>query len=334
VRKVAIAFAIVCASLACTTFAQKRVDASRNARAAEAVLYFPNERMLKSFTCGQSSVVADVLWLKCIQYTSKEFHGDFKFDLLDRMLGTITRLDPYFADAYQWGGVFLAMLKRDNDASIDLLRSGIAKNPRRWELPFEIARTYVLNRHDGVMGAKWMAVAAQTGTPPPFVIDWAKNLQRQHDLGDIERGMWAQIIESTADPNMRETAQRRIAEVDLREMCGVLDGAAKKYREQKGATPSSIDDLAAAGLIEGRPADPLGGRFFIDAKGAVQNTTLLDSQATERRVFLDGSIKKYRDANGAWPPNIDALGAAGYIVPTHPYLDREWDYNAATGEVQ
>jgi hypothetical protein len=333
VRKLVAAIVVVSLSFVCTTFSQRHVDALRKENAAEEVLYFPNERLLKSFTCGQSSVIADILWLKCISYTSKEFHGDFKFTLLDRMLGTITRLDPYFIDAYRWGGVFLAMLKRDNDASIKLLESGIEKNPNSWELPFEIGRTYILNRQDGVMGAKWMAVAASTGEPPEFVINWAKNLQQKHNLGDIERDMWAQIIQNTTDENMRATAQRRIVEVDLREICIALDGVVKKYTETKGAAPKSMDDLAAAGLIQGKPIDPLGGSFFINAKGTVQNTSLLDSQVEERKVFLQGSINKYKEKHGTPPPNLDALKGE-YIVPTHPYLDRDWKYNPSTGEVK
>lgn len=333
-RRLFAAVAVVSLSFVCTTLAQRRVDAIRKEREAEEVLYFPNERLMKSFTCGQSSIIADVLWLRCIQYTSKEFRGEFKFALLDRMLGTITRLDPYFVDAYKWGGVFLAMLKRDNDASIHLLTSGIEHNPRSWELPFEIARTYILNRQDGVMGAKWMAVAAATGEPPQFVVNWAKNLQQKHNLGDIERDMWVQIIENTTDENMRETAKRRIVEVDLREACRLLDGAVAKYKDQTGALPKGFEVLAKAGLISGAPADPLGGTFFINEKGAVQNTTLLDSQVEERLVFLRGSINKFKEETGALPPNLDVMRERGYAIPTHPYLGRQWRYDAATGEVQ
>ncbi|NUM52296.1 MAG: hypothetical protein HUU46_01510 [Candidatus Hydrogenedentes bacterium] len=333
-RRLAAAILVVSLSFACTTLAQRRADTLRREREAEEVLYFPNERLLKSFTCGQSSVIADLLWLKCISYTSREFRGDFKFTLLDRMLGTITRLDPYFVDAYKWGGVFLAMLKRDNDASIELLKSGIDDNPRSWELPFEIARTYILNRHDGVMGAKWMALAASTGEPPQFVVDWAKNLQQKHNLGDIERDMWAQIIENTTDENMRETAKRRLIEVDLREVCRLLDGAVKAYRAKTGKAPESLDDFWTADSSDGRPVDPLGGTFFIDEKGDVQNTSLLDSQVEERLVFLRGSINRFKEETGATPPNLELMRERGYAIPTHPYHGREWQYDPATGEVK
>ena len=46
----------------------------------EELLYLPNENLLNHFTAGLSSVVADLLWLRTIHYTVKEFHDvDRKF---------------------------------------------------------------------------------------------------------------------------------------------------------------------------------------------------------------------------------------------------------------
>jgi len=334
VRKMIITMLIVAMAFTGTTIAQKRADAIKAEHRAEEVLYFPNERLLDSFTCGHSSVVADILWLKCIQYTSQQFHGDFKFTLLDRMLNTITRLDPHFVDVYRWGSVFLAMLKRDNDASITLLERGIEHNPGRWELPFEIARTYVLNRHDEVMGAKWMAVAAATGEPPKFVVDWAKNLQQRHGLDEVERGMWLEIIQNSNDPNMREIAERKIVEIELRLACEVLNEAAARYEASKGAKPGAISDLVSAAIITGMPVDPLGGEFFVNARGVIQNTTILDSQLEERRVVLEGFIQQYRNKHGRWPVTLDELKTEFKALPTNPYLDRDWVYDPGTGSVQ
>ncbi|MDZ4857973.1 MAG: hypothetical protein SGI88_03245 [Candidatus Hydrogenedentes bacterium] len=332
-RKLAAIVVAVLISFACTTLAQKRADTIRAENRSEEVLYFPNERLLDSFTCGHSSVVADILWLKCIQYTSQQFHGDFKFTLLDRMLNTITRLDPHYVDVYRWGSVFLAMLKRDNDASINLLKRGIEHNPGRWELPFEIARTYVLNRHDEVMGAKWMAVAAATGEPPKFVIDWAKNLQQRHGLAEVERGMWQEILQNSGDANMREVAQRKIIEIDLRILCEVMNEAAERYEAAKGSRPARIADLISESLISGMPMDPLGGEFFINSKGMIQNTSLLDSILGERRIVLQGFIKKFRDKHGRWPASLDELKSEYSAIPTNPYIDREWQYDVSKGEV-
>lgn len=335
-KKLAAIAVLLAVSFAGTSSAQRRIDVMRKDRlAGEELLYLPNERLLNSFTCGLSSVVADVLWLQCIQYTSREFRGDFKFTWLNHMLKTITRLDPYFTDVHKWGGVFLAMLKHDSDAGIDLLKSGIPHDPTSWELPFEIARTYVLNRHDEVNGALYMALAASTGNPPQFVVDWAKNLQQRHNLLDVERGMWLEIIENSGDPNMVQLAKRRLIEIDLREACAVLNAAAEAYAGQKGVHPLTIQDLVDAGLLRDLPRDPLGGTFFVNANGAVQNTTLLDSIKDERLQLLRGWIALFRERENRMPNSLEELIERGYThgLPTHPYMDRTWRYDPGTGAV-
>jgi hypothetical protein len=334
-RKVALAIVAIAIAFPAVIVSQRRMDALREETFDHELLYLPNEKLLDSFTAGLSSVVADLLWLQCIQYTAEEFKGDFKFVWLDHMLKTITRLDPYFTDVYQRGGVLLAMLKHDDDASIELLKSGIPHNPTRWELPFEIARTYILNRKDDVNGARYLAMAAATGDPPLFVIEWAKNTQMRHNLYDVERGMWLDIAEKSGDENMRETALRKLVEVDLREACDVLTEIAKRYQLNTGAPPNAIDDLVTAGLLKDAPVDPLGGNFLILEDGRVVSTSVLDGFKAERLQILRGWIDKFTRDQGRRPQSLDELIDAGITpgLPTHPFPGGQWHYNSESGEV-
>lgn len=315
---------------------QKRMDAMHSRAFEQELLYLPNEKLLDGFTAGMSSVVADLLWIQCIQYTAEQFRGDFKFVWLDHMLKTITRLDPYFTDVYQWGGVFLAMLKHDDDASINLLKSGIPHNPTSWQLPFEIARTYVLNRKDEVNGARYMAMAAATGDPPQFVIDWAKNLQKRHNMYDVERGMWLDIIQHSGDESMRSTAQRRLTEVDLRQLCDALTEAAKAYAANTGAAPESLKVMLEAGALARLPEDPLGGSFLITPDGTVLSTSVLDTEKEARIRLLDGWIEKFKVKEGRLPAQLDELMTSGIThgLPVNPFPGGQWEYDPATGTVK
>ncbi len=334
-RKVVIALVTLAVVFPVAVVSQKHIDGMRNDSFDEELLYLPNEKLLNSFTAGLSSVVADFLWLQCIQYTAEQFHGDFKFVWLDHMLKTITRLDPYFTDVYQRGGVLLAMLKHDDDASIELLKSGIPYNPDRWELPFEIARTYVLNRKDEANGARYLAMAATTGDPPDFVVQWAKNLQMKNNLYDVERGMWKDIAENSGDENMRKTALRRLTEVSLREACDVLTAAVARYQKDTGKLPESLGELVRAGILTGVPEDPLGGKFLILDSGHVVNTSVLDSVKAERQQVLQGWIDKFKKDEGRFPKSLDELIEKGLIrgLPTYPIPNGQWHYDPETGEV-
>lgn len=121
----------------CSFAAQPRIDRIRKPQNLdEQLLYLPNEKLLRHFAGGMDSIVADLLWLRCIQYTALHFKTDRKFTWLRLMCGVITRLDPYFAPVYRHGGMFLAALDANDDAGLQLLHSGIEKNPDAWELPY------------------------------------------------------------------------------------------------------------------------------------------------------------------------------------------------------
>jgi hypothetical protein len=74
VKKLAAIAAVVAVSFTCTIAAQKRIDGMRRDRpAGDELLYLPNERLLNSFTCGLSSVVADVLHPVHLPRVSRRF---------------------------------------------------------------------------------------------------------------------------------------------------------------------------------------------------------------------------------------------------------------------
>lgn len=318
---------------------QHRLDAMRKPLFDDELLYLPNERLLDHFTAGMGSVVADLLWLQCLQYTGKHFRGDHEFTWLNHMCEMITRLDPYFVPAYRYGGVFLAMLKADDDACLRLLHKGIARNPEAWELPYEVAMTYLLNRpHQAdspAQAARYLALAIQTGNAPSFVLELAEALQRSHNLLDVEREMWESMLKSD-DRLLRDLAEHKLILIELRVAGENLDKAAARYTAEHGSPPASLADLASAGLIKAVPHDPLGGRYFIDTDGRVRNTSVLDDQAERARKIIREGAESFKRKNGRWPASLDELGASGIMIemPPHPYSGREWRYDAAHGTVE
>lgn len=219
----ALAWPLIAAALihGFVVFAQTRVDAARRDAppGGGELLYLPNERLMTHFTAGLGGVIADLLWIRCVQYTAAEAKGARNFAWLNHMVNTVVRLDPHFTDAYRYGGMFLAALKADDDASLDLLHRGMAMCPFAWELPYEAAMVHLLNRRDRPDSARraavYLARAAATGNAPPFVVDIAAQLQGEYNLLDVEERMWRQIL---ASPNtlLHELAAEKLAEVEAR----------------------------------------------------------------------------------------------------------------------
>ena len=261
-RRIATAVALLAAFLGVIA-SQRQLDRQRRDAFDEELLYLPNEKLLTHCTAGLSGVVADVLWLKCIQYTATHFRGDYKFTWLNHMCDTITRLDPHFVDVYRFGAVFLAALKADDEASINLLKRGMVRNPYAWQLPYEAAMVYLLNRRtqpdSPYHAAQFLAIAAATGTAPQRIVDLAAGIQRQQNLEGLERAMWEDIAKTSSEELMRELAQRRLVLLDIRDACARLDQYLGQYVAQQGQAPARLDDLVAAGIVKAIPPDRWAG---------------------------------------------------------------------------
>lgn len=339
-RYAMLAVAAVAALALAAVFAQTRIDAAR-ATVKDELLYLPNEKLLNHFTGGMDSVIADLIWLRCIQYTAAELKGERGFTWLNHMLATCVRLDPYFKDVYRYGGIFLASLRADDDASLRLLEQGCVLHPDAWELPYEMAMVYLLNRKNEPgsrdRARKYLTLSADTGNAPAFVADLVDKLRDTSDVGDtaIEREMWAKLANSD-DQLLRDMAQRELIELDLRDACRLLTERATAYTKQTGTKIESIEQMLAAGLIKTLPQDPLGGAFFIDTDGVVRSTTILDNELLRRKNAIQTAIDKYREAKGVWPPSLEAVVGPGFLgqLPAHPYPGRAWAYDSATGRVE
>lgn len=333
--------ALVCAAalFAAAMGAQFRVDTARAEAGDGELLYLPNATLLQHFTAGMNSVVADLLWLRCVQYVATQAKGERSFKWLNKMLGTIVRLDPYFTDVYRYGGMFLAALKADSDAGIELLERGVVKRPRAWELPYEIGMVYLLNRGDQPgsrrLAAHYMGMAAAHQDAPPLIRELAAKLQGEYDLAAIERRMWMDLLES-GDQLLRETAERKLKLLDLREAARILSERADVFKKKAGRAPESVAELARARLIRAVPEDPLGGRFFVGPRGRVYSSSVLDARKEDLLRPLREAIARYDEKEGRYPRTLDALYEEGYLTKRleNPYPGEGWEYDPETGEVR
>jgi len=321
---------------------QRTLDATRPSVSNEELLFLPSEQLLLHFTGGLNGLVADLLWLQMIQYTAQEFSGQGKFTWLEQMTKAIVQLDPYYLDVYIDAGTFLAALKADDDASLEILRSGVEHRPMAWRIPWEMAMVHLLNRrgepgHEE-LAARYLAMAVATGTAPPKVAETARGLQQRHNLDAIEAGMWREVLESpTADTLEKEVAERKLTELGIRQNCMTLTKAAQAFEDRTGSPPSSVQALIDSGIVRGigSARDALGGRYIIQNDGSVASTTLLDERALRARNRIEAAIRRYEQAEGALPPNLDALIETRQLssIPSHPYDNREWVYLPETGEL-
>ena len=113
-------------------------------RAQEEVLYLWDGEHVKRLFPGFESLMADLYWLRTVQYFGGHLHFDTErdFDLLEPLVDITTTLDPRFELAYRYGATFLAEPYPNGagrpEAAVALLEKGVRNNPENWRLHWDL----------------------------------------------------------------------------------------------------------------------------------------------------------------------------------------------------
>jgi hypothetical protein len=267
---------------------QRWVDARGFSREPEEeALYFSRPETAKRMALGYDSLLADVYWMRAIQYFGRKVIDDpgviegrtDRLSLLYPLLDTATTLDPHEIAPYRFGGFFVHDYV-DAELGRALLEKGIRANPDYLPLYQDLAYLY-WSDGDCATASKVYATAASVPGAPPWMAEMSALILARCGRADLTAELLELQYQSTDDPRVRE----RLAEllVPYRALAEVayLRQAAAAYRERFGAPPSSLADLVRAlGRQQGAPAltlrpdgtpvDPTGVPYVYDpATGAV-----------------------------------------------------------------
>lgn len=179
-------------------WAQQRIlDVRAGVRIEEKILMLSdNPEVTKRLAMGFDNALADLLWIRAIQY----FGGNFstldvedKRDGMEKLFNNLVHLDPKFIDAWLFGGFVMNEAMRDSSMAIDFLLRGAEVNPDAWKLPFDAG--FIMFYHlENFDGAKDLFIRATYGEEllssmgeDEFAIQ-AEGLLDGFDLADLYDG--------------------------------------------------------------------------------------------------------------------------------------------------
>lgn len=251
---------------------QGHIDASTRALApAEEELLLRSGRTVEKLSLGYNSLLADVYWTRAVQYYgSRVGVPGAKFDLLWPLLDVATTLDPHLVVAYRFGAIFLSEPYAGadrTDLAVELVKRGIAANPKQWRLDTDLGLLYYLRMRDYPKAAEAYLEASRNPAAPVWVKLMAARIAQKGGSFETSRMIWGQLYESTKDPKIRGNALRQIQSLKAQEDELHLDELVDEYTKRFGRAPEKMQDLVAAGLLPGLPVDPSGLPYVIGSKG-------------------------------------------------------------------
>jgi hypothetical protein len=175
---------------------------------AELVL-FPSGRMLAEMSLGHPHLLADAAWLTAIQYYGKHRQTDRRYPMAPQIFEVITQADPSFRNAYLFGA--LVMAEDGNPAAAEaMLRRGVERNPRSWEMHFELGFFLYVYRRSLPEAARAFECAAGLPGAPEYVRRFAAATWERAEQPEVARSLWEQVADQTDNVEVRRIAEARL----------------------------------------------------------------------------------------------------------------------------
>ncbi len=245
-------------------FVQVQVDqTSGKMPKADYFSTLPNGELLKAFSIGYSSVIADLLWLEVVQAIGEKQLSDSGYQWIYHAVDVVTTLDPRFEYSYEIAGIALAALGKQYELSNRLLLKGTQNMPEDWKLPFYLGFNYYFYLNDYKNAAKYMSLSSSLPGHSHYLPGLAARLYVQANDPDLALDFLKQVYDDSKDENTKQQIELRMKEVIIERDIRRLNQAIGFYQHQFGKI-QTLDDLVRSKLIQGVPPEPFGGTYFYD----------------------------------------------------------------------
>lgn len=249
---------------------QRDLQAERGALGSVgAIMYLPSPARVKRFSLGFEGALADLYWIRTLQYYGRRaLRPGHRFDLLKPLLDLVTELDPQFVTAYRFGAVFLALAPPAGpgqpEAALALLDRGIERNPDEWRLILDKGALYAWNMHDDEAAARLFEQASHHRHAPAWVADLAAGMYTKAGRRDVARRIWQDRYEHGENEYIRRRAAWHLDCLRALEEVEHLQRLLSQYRRRSGRWPRSWSELIAVGLLAQPPVDPRGYPYRLE----------------------------------------------------------------------
>lgn len=237
--------------LAASIVAQLRFDAvlMENFKPRQPVHRFiMPAQVVRYFTFGFNSTLADYYWVSAIQDMAKWDRRDVYYPEYFRI---ITTLDPKFEYPYVFAALTIPTKKIPESLTwlTELSDRGMAAIPTSWEIPFYTGLEFHVIGKFYERASYYLGIASAIKSSPE-VARTAYGLFLLHaSSSDNEktRALFNAIYETTDNQETKRIAKERIALLDFIE---VVDRASSAYKTRHNEYPKSLEILAKEGFIQ------------------------------------------------------------------------------------
>lgn len=210
-------------------------------------------RVVRAFSLGYSDLLADLYWMRAIQYYGRQKLAETGFADLAPLLETAAELDHRFSIVYRYGAVFLSepspVGAGKPELGLALLEKGADRNPLEWRLRQEEGLFTFFYLNDPKRGSEILLRASKIPEAPGWMSALAAQVLSKGGELEAALSMWSIIHEQSEPGILRDNAGDQIKIMRSRILARDIQRAIQSYQERTGDTKSSLAQLRRAGVI-------------------------------------------------------------------------------------
>ncbi len=272
---------------------QFRIDSERGKFKAIKNTVLLTPETLKIMSLGYDEIIADIYWLRGIQYFwGQEFLIDRDQELTRKYFDIITELDPKFLNAYRFGASFLGEPHPLGLGNIELgsmlYEKGKMNLPYNFRLPLEQGFMYYLNTDQHSKAAEYFYEASEkprlSENRRASIRGMAASAISKGGNRELSKQIWQEIYDTTQNENRKNFALLNLKELNTKDLEDKLSGFANKYEETFGSYPKNVEELLILKEVKKIPRDHEGLKFFIDHESKSVKSTALNNHLISRKT--------------------------------------------------
>ncbi|MFQ5949462.1 MAG: tetratricopeptide repeat protein [Nitrospiria bacterium] len=176
----------------------------------ESLLYLPSGEYLKPLALGFDQMLADLLWIKTINYFGGHLRTDREYPWLHHILNLIIDLDPLFDFPYTFGGVVLSLEASQVDKANQILERGIEAYPEKWEYPFYIGFNYFYHQKDAAKAVPYIEKASSLPGSPAYLKSLTGSLYAKTNKNEAAVRFYREAYRNATDDLIKQNIQEKI----------------------------------------------------------------------------------------------------------------------------
>lgn len=179
-----------------------------------------NNDFVSIFDFGQRRFISSILWVTTLLESDLEHYGgqDLQSWLYLRFK-TIANIDPLFLENYQFGGLYLSIVKDDLIGAEDIFLKGLKHYPNDYKLNYNLGFLYAIESDDYKKSIPYLEKVVDDPRAPKFLSSLIIKIKHEVDKNyEVSFKMLKDLYEKTENEYIKKKIYK-----DLYQLRAILD---------------------------------------------------------------------------------------------------------------